>query len=365
MVSIYFILLIIPFIYLFFNIKLKLKKSNNFFDIDTLNKENYQLISYCCGTWPNIGGVARYDTQLKIIFPNRVFFEGPKEKAQMLDFLKKCKKPIVITDNHLACDIPNEYPILLVHHGCALTTSDRNPNWDPYWRDLCCNGQKKMLTFRDPKKTWIISISKACTLDFTKYYPELYPKFKRIDLIHPSELNENIFKKKFNDNPIILGNWNHPKKGQHLLESLKIMLPEFKFVQLSVMPKLYESLESFNKRKQEAYIEADIFLQIANSEGYSYASNDSLINGLVTIATNVGGFSGDVSKDAYVELDWNKCYGNNIDYQYICDKIRYAWANKEELSRNGREWYIENCRFIDWKKKMKSIVDDFYEYSYL
>ena len=89
-----------------------------------------------------------------------------------------------------------------------------------------------------------------------------------------------------------------------------------------------------------------------------------MINGLVTIATNVGGFSGDVSKDAYVELDWNKCYGNNIDYQYICDKIRYAWDNKEELSRNGREWYMEIVDLLI-KKKMKSIVDDFYEYSYL
>ena len=34
------------------------------------------------------------------------------------------------------------------------------------------------------------------------------------------------------------GKLESSKKGQHLLESLKIMLPEFKFVQLSVMPKL-------------------------------------------------------------------------------------------------------------------------------
>ena len=27
---------------------------------------------------------------------------------------------------------------------------------------------------------------------------------------------------------------------------------------------------------------------------------------------------GDVDKDAYVELDWKKCYGENIDYEYIC-----------------------------------------------
>ena len=43
------------------------------------------IISYCCGTWPSIGGVARYDTQLKLIFPERKFFKGPQEKAKMLE----------------------------------------------------------------------------------------------------------------------------------------------------------------------------------------------------------------------------------------------------------------------------------------
>ena len=38
-----------------------------------INKNNYTLISYCCGTYPSIGGVARYDTQLKLVFPNRIF----------------------------------------------------------------------------------------------------------------------------------------------------------------------------------------------------------------------------------------------------------------------------------------------------
>ena len=157
---------------------------------------DYDLISYCNNKWPCIGGVSRYDMQLNMIFPKRKFFKGPEEKEKMINYLKNCEKPIIITDNHLACDIPNEYPILLVHHGCALTTSERNPDWDKNIRDICCNGQKKMLLYRQPNNTWIISISKACTDDFTKYYPELYPKFKRIDLLHPSEMNEDIYKKR-------------------------------------------------------------------------------------------------------------------------------------------------------------------------
>ena len=44
----------------------------------------YTIISYCNGRWPDIGGVARYDTQLKLIFPERVFFKGPQQKEEML-----------------------------------------------------------------------------------------------------------------------------------------------------------------------------------------------------------------------------------------------------------------------------------------
>ena len=49
-------------------------------------------------------------------------------------------------------------------------------------------------------------------------------------------------------------------------------------------------------------------------------------------------------KKSYVELDYQKCYGDDIDYDYLCNKIKYAWNNREELSNNAREWYMEYCR---------------------
>ena len=324
---------------------------------------NNTIISYCCGTWPNTGGVARYDTQLKLIFPNRIFFQGPQQKEKMLIYAKKCLNPIIITDNHLACDIPNTYPVLLVHHGCALTTSERNPTWDKYWKDLCCNGQKKMLYHREQRKTWIISISKSCTEDFTRFYPDLYPKFNRIDICHPSELDESVYLKKFNTRPIILGNWSNIKKGQHLIPTLRKLLPNFEFKQLNIRPYTNESLKSFNKRKQEIYISSDIFLQIANSEGFSYASNDAMLCGLVPVCTTVGGFGGNVSSDSFVPLDWEKCY-DNIDYDYLVGKITYAWENKEILSKNSRKWYMEKNNFSVWKNKMYNLLSDFNEKQY-
>lgn len=317
------------------------------------------IISYCAEQWPSIGGVARYDTQLRLVFPERKFFAAPNQKDHMLKYLETCKNPIIITDNHHACDIPNKYPVLLVHHGCAMTTSERNPDWPEYCRRVFVCGQTRMLEYRNPKNTWILSISKACTDDFTKHYPDTYPKFKRIDLIHPSEFSEMAHKKNFDTTrrPRILGNWNNIKKGGHLLPNLRKLLPDFEFVQLCVMPRPDETLESFNVRKQIEYLKSDMFLQIANSEGFSYASQDAMICGLVPVCTNVGGFYGDIPGDSFVSLDWTKCYGDTTDYIYLTKKIRYAWENREQLSKNARGWYMNNCRFEQWAHKMKTLVN--------
>ena len=314
-----------------------------------------EIIHYCCSSY-DLGvysGVPRYDYHIKLIFPKRKFFQGPKEKDKMIKYLKKCKNPVVITDNHLACDIPNKYYCFLVHHGCALTTAKRNPDWDKGIKDLCCNGQTKMLTYRKPENTKIISISKACTDDFKKYFNIEYDKFSRIDLLHSSELNENNYIKKFNEYPKVLGNWNHVKKGKLIMPKIKENTKNFTFNQLNVSIK-NNNIEDFNKRKQNIYLENDIFLQLSNSEGNSYASLDALLCGLVVVASNVGLFYGDIPEDCFVKLDWERI--NDVDY--VCSKLKYAWNNREEIGKKGRDWYMNNCRFVDWKKKMKLIINN-------
>lgn len=318
------------------------------------------IITYCCDTWPSIGGIARWETHIKIVFPNRKFFEGPKDKDKMLEYLKTCINPIIITDNHLSCDIPNEYPILLIHHGVAQTHADRDPIWDPYWRDLCCNGQKKMLYYRNPKNTWIISTSTFCFDEFLKYYPDIYPSFKNILYFLTSKFDENKYKTLFNEKPIVLGSWTVPYKGKLIAKNLSNIFNDFIFKTLDILPNVNENLESFNIRKQDIYINADIYLQLSTHEGTPYATLDALINGLPIVATDTGLFYKDIPEDCFVKLDWKQV--NDLDYVY--NKLLYAWENKEILSKNAREWYMKNCRFSMWEEKFKKIVNEFYIYNY-
>ena len=59
------------------------------------------------------------------------------------------------------------------------------------------------------------------------------------------------------------------------------------------------------KRKQNIYLQSDIFLQISNSEGNSYATLDALICGLPIVSSNVGLFYKDVPEDCFVKLEWD------------------------------------------------------------
>ena len=100
------------------------------------------------------------------------------------------------------------------------------------------------------------------------------------------------------------------------------------------------------------YLQNDMFLQISNSEGNSYATLDALLCGMVIIATPVGLFGNDVPEDCFVRIEVDKIY----DTQYIDEKIKYAWDNRFELSKKIREWYLCNCSFANWKQKMLQII---------
>ena len=317
------------------------------------NRTIAPIVHYCCGSYyqGNFGGVACYDYQLSKVFPHRVFFEGPRERSEMIEFLEGCDNAIVITDNHLACDIPNQYKTFIVHHGVAMTHAEREPTWDLYWKTLCCSGQDRMLYYRDPKTTEIISVSQFCTDEFTKYYNEGYKKFERSDVLHCSELNEDKTKEAWNTSPVVLGNFSTDNKGKKIIETIQQESEsKFKFHTLNIYPTM--GIQDFHDRKQEVYLNSDLFLQLSLCEGFSYAALDALMMGIPVVSTDTGVFYKDVPEDCFVKIEWER----NQDLDYILEKLEYAWANRDSLAEKGRSWYLANCSFKDWSNKMQQVV---------
>ena len=68
----------------------------------------------------------------------------------MLEYLKNNPNALVITDNHLACDIPNEYKIILVHHGVGTKHTLKE--------NQLGTSTGKIIVVRDKKKCYIIEI---------------------------------------------------------------------------------------------------------------------------------------------------------------------------------------------------------------
>jgi glycosyltransferase involved in cell wall biosynthesis len=325
-------------------------------------KNNYKdcnktIIHYCCGSYDigDFGGVARYDYHIQTIYPHRIFVKGPQQKDLLLKILENVDNPIVITDNHLACDIPNKYMTILVHHGSAVTHAEREPDWHPYWKKLCCDGQKKMLTHRDPNKTLIVSTSKFCFDEFSRFFPVIYPRFKNELVLHTSELDETNYKTVFNETPIVFGNFKGWLKGEHIYEKLKALTTPYIFekLQINYNKQLHKNYTNYNKEKQKYYMERDIFLQLSLCEGFSYATLDAFACGNVVVATDVGLTYSDVPDDCYVKLDYRRV--NELDY--IIERLDFAWKNRELLSKNARSFYRINCNFEQWKTTMYNVVN--------
>jgi hypothetical protein len=334
------------------------------------NIEKYIIISYCSAKYPeNFGGVPRFDHHLSLVFPNRVWF-GPHQKREMLIFLQTMynnRLPVlVITDNQYACDIPNEIPIVLVHHGVAAVNAERNPDWDPEVKKICLDGQNQMLQHRKPENTLILSISHYCTDHFTRLYGDQYTAFgKREMLWHTSELNPYTFRTSLStptqrERPIVLGNWGSPTKGARVISALQQFLPQFEFRQLKTTPT--QNIEEHNREKAEIYRNADIFLQLSNAEGYGYATLDAFNQNLLVCGTNVGllydiqmnhQMHGDQKVAAI--FDWEK----RDDIVFVAQQIKDLWDRRDEYFGNSRKWFLKNANLDDWKIKFKKIVAAF------
>ena len=74
--------------------------------------------------------------------------------------------------------------------------------------------------------------------------------------------------------------------------------------------------------------------------------------GMPVISSNVGLFYKDIPEDCFVKLDWER----NNDLIYVEEKIKYAWDNKVEIGKKGREWVLKHCNMKDWIKQIKTII---------
>lgn len=323
------------------------------------------IVSYCCNRYPaNFGGVPRFDYQLSQIFPNREWF-GPNETNEMILRVRKLKvkhkkRVIVVTDNHLACDIPNDIPVIVVHHGTAQEHGLRNPQFAAEYRDMIMK-QSLVWKTRLPQNTWIVSMSPWCLNMFRKHNGELYDKFKSSSIFGTSELPDSIFRTLLSTTtsstykPLILGNWINLSKGKPAIDKIKeILKDEFRFEDINVPSNPDVSIH--NQMKAKRYASADMFLNLSLTEGFGYSMLDAFKTNLLIVSTDCGFVVESGMPD-------NACkvvpYQKRDDPEYMANVIREVWNEREKYFGNSRQWFLDNCNQDIMRDKWTEIVNDF------
>ena len=114
--------------------------------------------------------------------------------------------------------------------------------------------------------------------------------------------------------------------------------------------------EDFNKRKQEIYCNADIYLTLSSHEGNSYALLDGFLNNLLIVSTNVGWTYDDVNPRTFIKIPYNRMN----DANFIASKITELWKLRKFYVNKSRQEYLSKINMESWSKQLKEIVKQFY-----
>lgn len=293
---------------------------------------HYIEVDYADGS---LGGVARFDSELKKIFPD--MYTCTKKREDVSQWFNTLAKNILfIVANDLCIDIPAKYKCIVVQHGCAAEHMKREPDW---------NGQlyvaRQALMVSRPNNFYI-SIS-----EYTSFYFYNHLDIRvHAEIIHWSTLtpSENSTRNK----KVVLGDWRNYNKGEHIARALQERNRDgFE----------YRQLECGADDKAEAYADASMYLTLSLSEGCSYSHMDALACDVPILSTKVSIFHRGVPTEVGQSIE------HRNDHEYIEDLVKETYRRRKEYE--PRSWYLKETTYAHWTRCWKSMVKDVYTHNIL
>jgi len=283
---------------------------------------SYVAARYEDGAW---SGVPRFDHDLREIFPDMKSVTAlPKDLDPAVD--------LVITDNHMSLDVPDDVKTIVVHHGCALTHWERDLGWRSQATGEYVRKQEEM--FRRKNRVFVAP-SEWVMREFYRHYklPDDYatviPHYVRP--FGPAPANRSG-----RSRPVVIGDWRTQNKGSHLVKRIEEAMPDFEFRPLKCTP---ETREKF-------YLDADIYLCLSLSEGAPYAVADAEACGLKIVSTNVGNCFEFGGAGAFW-MNWEQISDLDVVKLYL------SRARKADREPNN---FFRKYTFLDWKAKWRNLV---------
>jgi glycosyltransferase involved in cell wall biosynthesis len=222
------------------------------------------------GAW---SGVPRFDWELRKAFPQLISLAlTPATRLLLLQLARVRPDAIVIAGNETSLSVPDRLRTIVVHHGCAQTHFDRDPEWRGRSPRRLCAAQRAM--YQRPNRSFVAPSAWA-SQQFSLHYgvppapviPHWVPALSEAHEVHAGR-------------KLVLGDFRTWNKGRAVLPPLTARLP-----QLDIRP-----LVCTYDTRQAAYARADAYLGLSVSEGGSYALCDAEIAGLPIVMTDVGNY---------------------------------------------------------------------------
>lgn len=208
-------------------------------------------------------GVSRFDQSMRRVFDGLV-------STTELPALNE--GDVVITDNHLCLDVPDIIKTIVVHHGCAATHYDRDPQWRTRHTASLVEAQSRMYSFA--LNRIFVAPSQWVAGEFARqifeYNPHVIPHW--VGRIEPATKQKR---------PLITGDWRDNNKGIFTIRHLAQHCPQWDFIGLSFRD---------DADRREQYGKASLYLCLSLSEGGSYSMCDAEAAELPIVSTNVGNY---------------------------------------------------------------------------
>jgi glycosyltransferase involved in cell wall biosynthesis len=275
----------------------------------------------------DLTGVPRFDWELRRVFPRMVSETArPRARAWLKWLALRHPDTIVITGNDMSMLVPRRLRTIVVHHGCAQTHFDRDPDWRGAEPQRLCAGQRQM--YRRENR-WYIALARWCADQFSEHYR--VPTARLI----PSWVEPIDRRRHAPARPVVLGDFRTFNKGRDTLARLTQALPKWEFRTLSCT---YET-------RKAAYAAADAYLCLSLSEGGSFAMSDAEAADLPLVTTDVGNYR-EYSEAAV------------IPWQARDDVAQVQHALDRALNSRRGPSFFANWTFDSWRRTWLDLVDE-------
>ncbi|HEY3254622.1 MAG TPA: hypothetical protein VGJ91_11765 [Polyangiaceae bacterium] len=272
-------------------------------------------------------GVPRFDFELRRALPE---IESVRISLWTRAWLKwlAWREPdtIVITGGEDSLLVPSGLRTIAMHHGCAQTHFERDPDWRWGLPKRMCAAQRAQYAL--PNR-WYVALAEWTAREFSRHYgvPQA--------AVLPSWVEPIEKTPRAGERPVVLGDWRSINKGSGIVPRMRELAPHLELRQLKCT---YQT-------RAARYAEVDAYLCLSLSEGGGFSVSDAEAARLPLVTTDVGNYLEYASSRI---VPWQE----RDDAPLVLREVEQALATPRGPS------FFDDWTFEKWRKAWRDLVTE-------